>query len=253
MDVPPRLYGLDIETDTRVDGLDPAVAGIVAVAVARGGGSDGGVDVLTGPDEATLLARLDGLLADLDPGVLVTWNGAAFDLPFLADRATRHGVALGLRLALDPTIPRRHPPLQGHRGAYRASWHRHAHLDAYPVYQADVTRSLGVSGSLKAMARLCGLRPVELDRATLHRQRAPALAAYVGSDAACTANWPAAAGARPVSPSTPGPGRIRTNRPRPIPQVTGSHDDHHGFTTSRTNGRSTSSRRPTTILSRKRT
>jgi hypothetical protein len=177
------LYGLDIETDTSVDGLDPAVARIVAVAVAGGAGR---AAVFADDDEATLLDRVDRHLAGLAPGVVVTWNGAAFDLPFLADRAGRAGVRLGLRVVLDPAIPRRHPPLVGHDGAYRAGWYGHAHLDAYRVFRADVGPSLGVSASLKAMARLCGLCPIELDRPTLHRRGRSELAAYVGSDAECT-------------------------------------------------------------------
>ena len=122
----PPLYGLDIETDTTRDGLDPRVARVIAVAIS----GDHHRAVLTG-DEPALLAALDQRIASLPPGVLVTWNGAAFDLPFLADRATRCGVRLGLRLTLDPAIPMRRPPLPGHLGAYRAGWHGHRHLDAY--------------------------------------------------------------------------------------------------------------------------
>ena len=45
-----------------------------------------GDEVLLG-DEATLLRRLDRRLAELPPGIIVTWNGSSFDLPFLATRA----------------------------------------------------------------------------------------------------------------------------------------------------------------------
>jgi DNA polymerase elongation subunit (family B) len=76
------VYGLDIETDTTADGLDPAVAPIIAVAVAT---SDG--DYVIDGDEVALLARLDRLLARLPPGVLVTWYGSGFDLPFIDARA----------------------------------------------------------------------------------------------------------------------------------------------------------------------
>ena len=92
------LYGLDIETDTTCDGLDPGVARIVAVAVSS---SKGGDLVLTG-GEPGVLAALDAHLGDLEPGVVVTWNGGAFDLPFLAARAQRCGITLGLELAWDP-------------------------------------------------------------------------------------------------------------------------------------------------------
>ncbi len=87
------LYGLDIETDTSIDGLDPTVGAVVAVAV-----SSAERDVVLTGDESLLLARLDRHLAGLAAGTIVTWNGASFDLPFLAERARRRGVPLGLRL-----------------------------------------------------------------------------------------------------------------------------------------------------------
>lgn len=175
----PAIYGLDIETDTTVDGLDPRVARIVAVAVAGPDGSR----VFDDTDEALLLDRLDWHLASLEPGVIATWNGASFDLPFLADRARTAGVPLGLRLTLDPSIPGRREPLPGHTGAYRGSWHGHAHLDAYQLFRADVVPAVGVSGGLKAISRLCGLDPIELPAADLHLYPADQVSAYVASDA----------------------------------------------------------------------
>jgi DNA polymerase elongation subunit (family B) len=180
------LYGLDIETDTRVDGLDPSVAAVVSVAVA---GEDHGAvfEASDHPDdERTLLHDLDRHLAGLDPGILVTWNGSGFDLPFLGDRAARHGLALGLHLQLDPGLRSRREPLAGHEGAYRARWHHHRHLDAYRVYRADVGPLLGISCGLKNVARAAGLRPVEVDRAALHELPAERLRTYVTSDARVT-------------------------------------------------------------------
>ena len=172
------MYGLDIETDTTINGLDPAVGGIVTVALS---GPDGD-EVFDGP-EGDMLGAVDARLAGLEPGVLATWNGAFFDLPFLADRAAHHGIVLGLRLTLDPRIASRRDPLPGHSGAYRACWHGHRHIDAYQLYRSDVGRVLGVSCSLKAIARLVGLTPVEVDRARIHDLAPDALAAYVASDA----------------------------------------------------------------------
>jgi hypothetical protein len=188
----PALYGLDIETDTAVDGLDPRCSAVVSVAVV----GPGVAAVLEG-DEATLLRALDDLLAGLEPGILVTWNGAAFDLPFLADRAALHGVRLGLRLRHDPRGQRRGAPLAGHPGAYRAAWHGHRHLDGFRVYRADVGAALGLPCGLKAMARLVGLDPVEVDRTQIHQLDAATLRAYVLSDAVLAAElvrrrWPTA-------------------------------------------------------------
>jgi DNA polymerase elongation subunit (family B) len=178
----PPLYGLDIETDTRVDGLDPQVGRVLAVAVADADV----VEVVTDDDEAALLRRLDDGLIERPPGVLVTWNGARFDLPYLASRAARLGVELGLALEIDRQRRDPRAPLPGHAGAYRARWHDHAHLDVYRSYQADVGRLLGLPCTLKSVARLVGLDPVEVDASQVHALAPGVLGAYVASDAACT-------------------------------------------------------------------
>ncbi len=200
---PPSIYGLDIETDTVVDGLDPAVSPIVAVALS---GPD--LDAIFAGPEADLLASLDSALRELAPGIIATWNGAAFDLPFLADRAKVCGVDLGLHLAPDPTVVLRHGPLPGHDGAYRATWYGHNHLDAYRVYRGDVGRVLQVSCSLKAIARVVGLSPVEVDRERIHELAPDVLDAYVLSDARLARilaerRWPGVA--RSVDPTVTPP------------------------------------------------
>jgi DNA polymerase elongation subunit (family B) len=174
----PAVYGLDIETDTTENGLDPRVAPVVTVALA----SPGYEEVFTGP-EHLLLAELDDRLRELEPGVLATWNGAAFDLPFIADRAALYGMNLGLRLQLDPSITLRRAPLPGHEGAYRAGWYGHDHLDAYRVYRGDVGPALRTSCSLKSIARFVGLAPIEVDRTRIHDLSNEALHAYAASDA----------------------------------------------------------------------
>ncbi len=187
------LYGLDIETDTTIDGLDPSIGRILAVAVVTADEATeapeaiAATEVFDDVDEAELLDRLDRRLADLAPGVLVTWNGARFDLPYLATRAERHGLHLGLRLWLDPALSGRHEPLPGHRGAYRASWHHHYHLDAYRLYQADVGPALRLPCSLKVVASLAGLAPIEVDASKVHELTPAQIATYVRSDARCTA------------------------------------------------------------------
>ncbi|HNG22690.1 MAG TPA: 3'-5' exonuclease, partial [Microthrixaceae bacterium] len=113
----PPLYGLDIETDTSVDGLDPSVSPIVAVAVATPDGDR----VFQGAEDL-VLHRTDELMSELDPGIVVTWNGSGFDLPFLAERAQRLGVTLGLDLWDDG--PERTEP-----GVVRGRWYAHDHLD----------------------------------------------------------------------------------------------------------------------------
>jgi hypothetical protein len=181
--VPPvPVYGLDIETDTGTDGLDPRVGRVLCVAVA---GPDG-VRVVDHPDEARLLSELDAWMEHLPAGVVATWNGAAFDLPYLASRARLAGVSLGLQLRLDPAIALRRGPLPGHEGAYRARWHAHRHLDTYRLFRADVGRTFGLPCSLKSVAGLVGLAPVDTDPARVHELPVPVLHAYVASDARCT-------------------------------------------------------------------
>jgi len=175
---PPIVYGLDIETDTRVNGLDPEVARVMTVAV-----SQAGLDEVFSGDEPDLLAAVDAHLAELEPGVLATWNGAAFNLPFIAHRAALYDMHLGLRVRLDPRMPSHHAPLPGHHGAYRGAWHQHRHIDAYRLYRGDVGPALRVSCSLKSIARLVGLAPIEVDRARLHDLTREALHAYAASDA----------------------------------------------------------------------
>lgn len=150
-------------------------------------------------DEATIIAALDTTLADLPAGVLVTWNGGGFDLPFLHDRAARLGVPLGLELELDARIGRRHEPLAGHQGAYRARWHHHRHLDGYQLYRADVGASLHLPCGLKPLARMVGLPVIEVDRERIHDLSDAERRAYVASDAdlaralvARRAHWAAA-------------------------------------------------------------
>jgi DNA polymerase elongation subunit (family B) len=172
------IYGLDIETDTTVNGLDPSVAKIIAVGV-----SSQHEDRVFSGDEAQMLTDLDDWLAELPAGVLVTWNGSTFDLPFLSDRAAVCGVDLGLLLFADPSIGRRRDPIGEHTHAYRGSWHNHLHLDAYRLYRGDVGPILRVSCALKSIARLVGLPAVEVDAERMHELHPSEVAKYVTSDA----------------------------------------------------------------------
>jgi DNA polymerase family B, exonuclease domain len=174
----PPTYGLDIETDTTINGLDPEVAAVVAIAIC----SDDLEIVLDG-DEAEILSELDTILLELPAGVLVTWNGSGFDLPFLLDRATRLGIELGLSLTLDSSIGGKHDPLAGHAGAYRARWHHHRHLDGYQLFRADVGATVGLPCGLKPLARFVGLPVVEVDREHIHELSELDRRVYVASDA----------------------------------------------------------------------
>lgn len=174
IEVPP-ITGFDIETDTSTGGLDPSRSAVVAAALS----GDFGDEVILG-SEREILERTDRRLAELGPGLLVTWNGAGFDLPFVKYRACLLDLELGLETTEDPV---RRSPREPGRSAVRARWHDLVHLDGYQLYRADVGRTLGLSCGLKPLARLVGLSPVELDRATLHTHDRDELAQYVASDA----------------------------------------------------------------------
>jgi hypothetical protein len=172
----PLLYGLDIETDTTIDGLDPSASSVVAASVS----TPDDVATFTGPEPA-LLRDLDRYLRVLPRGIVVTWNGSGFDLPFLADRAAAQRVRLGLVLTADATLPHKHPPLMGHAAPYRARWHKHAHLDACCLYRTLLPE--GTSCALKPIAREAGLAVIEEDRQRIHELGPGALQRYVARDA----------------------------------------------------------------------
>ncbi|QXC62889.1 hypothetical protein KSP35_08950 [Aquihabitans sp. G128] len=144
-----NIYGIDIETDTSRDALDPAVAPVLTIALS-GRTFD---DVFIG-DEATMLRALDDRLASLAPGVLATWNGATFDLPFIAERARLLGVDLDLRLCLDRRLTLGRAPLPGHAGAYRGVWGAHVHLDTFRLFGQSPA---GPWTSLRSIGRLLGV------------------------------------------------------------------------------------------------
>jgi DNA polymerase elongation subunit (family B) len=186
-----EIYGLDIETDTTRDGLDPAVASVRAVAL-----SGRSFDDLFVGDEADLLRALDARLASLHVGVVATWNGSAFDLPFLADRARILGVDLGLKLRLDRSLTLRRAPLPGHAGAYRASWHDHGHLDTYRIYGEPATAAQRLS--LRSIGRFVGIGSESVHPSRTHDLGNEALHACAPSDARLARvlaerRWPAAA------------------------------------------------------------
>lgn len=173
----PTLYGLDIETDTSRGGLDPSRAAIVAAAVA----GPGHTTVLTGA-EASLLVRLETHLGALPPGVLVTWYGSRFDLPFVAERARRCGI--DLRLDLSPCTHRRcfDERPYGPERCFDARWGAHRHIDACLAWRQLPDQSRLRCG-LKEVARRHGLAPVVVERASIHRLTRSELRLYVARDA----------------------------------------------------------------------
>lgn len=199
-----NFLALDIETDTSpvtdaekaagftARGLVPQITPVTAVAFAEEGGV--WVRQATVQRERSLLAEVDQAVAARaarDPDlVLVTWNGAVFDLPFLADRARILGRApgwfSGLVLTPDPAFVPKYDPLPGHAGGYRALWHGLKHIDLAYVVRDHAARH-GIAWSLKPYVKaVLGLDPVEVDREAMHELSPAELDAYVASDAHVT-------------------------------------------------------------------
>jgi DNA polymerase elongation subunit (family B) len=174
------VYGFDIETDTRVDGRDPHVAAVITAAIAD---ADGAVVVAAG-DEATILRTVNEALAALPPGILATWNGAGFDLPFWLVRCAVHGIDPGWAVA--PVAGEsKYQPLPGMAARYggRVAGHRHVDI-AWP--HRSTADALGVTWSLKPLAHALGIDAVVAERERAGELSRHELVAYCASDAHVT-------------------------------------------------------------------
>src|SRR5690606_11094208 len=138
-------------------------------------------EVWTG-GEAEILERTQAWLDDQEDGVLLTWNGSVFDLPFIDARARQVGVELNLRLTRDPSIVPKYEPIPGYEGGYDATWAGLRSRDVAYIAEELAMRSDTV-WSLKPFARSLGLEPVEVDRSDIHSLTPEELSTYVASDA----------------------------------------------------------------------
>ena len=204
------IYGLDIETDTSActphelelgftsRGLDSRISPILNAALS----THEDVTVFRG-DEVSILTQLADAMTHLEPGLLVTWNGSCFDLPFLADRAAQHDITLGLNLRLCPDIQPKYPPalqgqdfrpwhssrLAGASSGYLAWWdsnvpaRSHTHLDIAYAYRGEAVEG---GWSLKPIAAAHGIPMIVVDRTQTHLLVDAELDAYVASDAVGT-------------------------------------------------------------------
>jgi DNA polymerase elongation subunit (family B) len=176
-----RIYGLDIETDTAINGVSPHESSVISAAVAS---ADASVcKVFDASSEYALLEELLSCLEGLEPGVVVTWNGSGFDLAFLAERMRIIGLAHPWTL-WPSSRTAKYPPVGGH--TVRAKLSSHIHADIAYAYK-ELAAENAIEWSLKPMARHLGHDPVEVDRAATHLLSASELRAYVASDAVVTA------------------------------------------------------------------
>jgi DNA polymerase elongation subunit (family B) len=159
-----NLYGVDIETDTTGGGgLDPAGAAVTEIALDVPGNGH----VFTG-DERIMFSEFRGYLASLPSGLVVTWNGAVFDAPFLVARASMLDLDLDIVLQYDPQIPVKYAPLPGHPGGYRVRFGQHRHIDISGAYK-QLADELGVKHSLKPVYEaVTGKKPITVERTKMH-------------------------------------------------------------------------------------
>jgi len=188
------IYALDLETCTNPgDGLDPTnpLTRITSAAIffgpAKGfAGAEGSI-VFDDPSEARLLRSLNDWLSDpaTTPGLIVTWNGANFDIPFLITRSEMHGVELDLQAAICEARAPRYSACKGHVGGYAASWGPHDHADIWPAFQ-EVAKAAGIKSGLKPVANYFGYDPIVVDREKMESLSVPERCAYNISDVECT-------------------------------------------------------------------
>lgn len=178
------LYALDIETT----GLSWSTDRITSVAIY----GDGVALVVEDANEARLICQVRDFLANLEPGVIVTWNGATFDWPFLAGRSTVAKLSDWLHLSRNEAIVPKYAPQVGYdRVGYdghppsRDPSQAHRHCDVAYAWQDRVEAS-GCSWGLKAVARSVGLRVIEVDRAHMDELTPAERCAYNLSDVYAT-------------------------------------------------------------------
>ena len=179
-----RIYSADIETDnSNGHGLNPQFGRITEVALSTANDDI----VFDDDDEKDLLENLSAHLLRMPPGLITTWNGAFFDVPFLWERARVNNVLPFLGLTPDPGLVPKYEPLPGHDGGYQAVFHSpdmmvpHQHLDVSGMYRKFADEA-GVSWSLKPVCAAKGIAMVELDRERLHDYSREERLAYVCSD-----------------------------------------------------------------------
>ena len=187
---PGNLYALDIETFTGVfadgrqaNGLDPNNSRVMSVAV----WSASERVYLEAEDEVVVLDLLAAWIEAHPAAVIVTWNGAGFDFPFLAARAEQTGSRLASLLQLTVSHDRVPPygPLPGFSGGCLVRAGACDHVDVMFAYRG-LAESAGIRNSLKPVSRLFGIEVLEVDREAMHDLDPMELVAYNFSDVRAT-------------------------------------------------------------------
>jgi uncharacterized protein YprB with RNaseH-like and TPR domain len=177
-----RFYALDIETE----GLDPLEQKIVSIAVA--GETDS--IVLDGKNELALLEDIAAWFTNphRETGCIVTWNGSAFDWPYMETRAKICGATnflAALKMTLSPQRPPVYKPTNGHLGGYVVQFAGFDHADVMFPWR-PWAKQMGIGGGLKPVAKANGLTVIEVDRTKITELSRTELVAYNMSDVDAT-------------------------------------------------------------------
>lgn len=173
------LTAMDIETS----GLSPLESHVVSIAIC----SDQEFIVWESQDEKRLLDDFAYWLDTRDKGAIVTWNGSAFDWPFLFTRANTVGSRLATKITLVQAETRdpQYGPIGGHTGGYLVNVEGWDHIDAMLPWR-DRAKAAGHRWALKAVAKVHGIDVVEVDRERITELPKKDLAAYNISDVDAT-------------------------------------------------------------------
>lgn len=174
-------YGFDIETT----GLRHDQARVTTFAIY---GENVSI-VRESDDEESLLRDLRKDFSELLSGTVVTWNGAAFDGPFLAGRLEAHQMYGVMNLAPNFAVTPKYEPQPGFAPIgfdpiFRAlGGGMHSHLDIAYGYWREWADGHGVHWALKPVAKAAGLEVIEVDRTHIGELTAEERRAYCLSDA----------------------------------------------------------------------
>lgn len=177
------LYGFDIETL----GLDPTVddARVVSVAACS---ADESV-VFDNRNERVLLDDVASWLTNPSRtrGVLVTWNGSAFDWPYLQTRAALVGSSLAdcLHMVESDLRAPSYQPIGGHRGGYLVAVSGWDHADIMRAWR-PWAKANGLRSALKVVAKAHDIEVIEVDRTRIDELSRTELVAYNLSDVEAT-------------------------------------------------------------------
>lgn len=192
MTLPLDFWALDIETDNSEGyGLDPTHAQIISIALVSHAGAVWFQAARDFGQEGELLSSFGQFLIDNTVGdLIVTWNGGAFDWPFLTTRMARHWIMPPWELTDHPTRQPKYEPLRGFDGVQSVETKFGAkHLDMAYVLDKKWAEDHNVSWSLKPVAECLGFRDHRLDMMrgeTAHAEDPHMLAAYNIHDALIT-------------------------------------------------------------------